>query len=139
MNVLDYYNPHKKFFFRVEAALVPDSYGVNYLNIKPTLVRSHYGLVLDKIRDDISYTYDRNDVSLVPREGHRLFMGYCFFLKNIIEYNERTYKRIQDIISSFGGVNQALTMAAVFINLLYNKFIVLSDTEKFLNCSIIVE
>ena len=139
MNVLDYYNPHKKFFFRVEAALVPDSYGVNYLNIKPTLVRSHYGLVLDKIRDDISYTYDRNDVSLVPREGHRLFMGYCFFLKNIIEYNERTYKRIQDIISSFGGVNQALTMAAVFINLLYNKFIVLSDTEKLLNCSIIVE
>ena len=139
MNVLDYYNPHKKMIYRIESNLVQESYGINNININPTLVRTHNGLFLDKIRDDPSYTYDRNDATITAREGQKFFMTYCFYLKNTMQYNERTYRRVQDIISSFGGVNQALTMAAAFVNLLYNKFIVLSDTENLLNSSIIIE
>ena len=43
-------------------------------------------------------------------------MVYCFFLKNIQEYYERTYKRIQDVISSIGGINQAITIIAIYLN-----------------------
>ena len=66
-------------------------------------------------------------------------MVYCFFLKNMMEYYQRTYKRIQDVISNIGGINQAITIIAVYLNNFYNSFIVLYDTELLLNSSIHLE
>ena len=63
-------------------------------------------------------------------------MVYCFFLKNMQEYYERTYKRVQDVASSIGGINQVITIIAIYLNSLYNNYIVLSDTEILLHSSI---
>ena len=63
-------------------------------------------------------------------------MVYNFVLKNIQEYYERTYKRIQDVISSIGGINQAITIIAIYLNSFYNNYVVLSDTEILLHSSI---
>ena len=49
-----------------------------------------------------------------------------------MNYNERTYKRIQDVISSIGGIYQVTIVIASIINRLYNKYIVLCDTEMLL-------
>ena len=46
-----------------------------------------------------------------------------------MEYYERTYRRMQEVISSIGGINQAITIIAIHLNYLYNSYIVLSDTE----------
>ena len=46
---------------------------------------------------------------------------------------------MQDVISSVGGIYQAITIVAYFINSLYNKFIVLSDTEVLLHSFIYSE
>ena len=40
----------------------------------------------------------------------------AFFLSNNQKYYERSYKRIQDIISNIGGINQAITIIAIIIN-----------------------
>ncbi len=80
--------------------------------------------------------FDRNDVYINDNSSNNLFMAYGFFLKNIMEYYERTYKRIQDVISSIGGINQAITLIAIYLNTFYNNFIVLSDTELLLHSSI---
>ena len=63
-------------------------------------------------------------------------MVYNFVLKNIQEYYERAYKRIQDVISSIGGINQAITIIAIYLNSFYNNCIILSDTELLLHSSI---
>jgi hypothetical protein len=63
-------------------------------------------------------------------------MVYNFILKNMQEYYERTYKRIQDVISSIGGINQVITIFAIYLNSFYNNYIVLSDTEALLHSSI---
>ena len=47
-------------------------------------------------------------------------MYFCFYLKNTQDYFERTYKRIQDVISKIGGINQAITIIAAFLNNLYH-------------------
>ena len=47
-------------------------------------------------------------------------------------FYERTYQRIQDIFSYIGGVNSIINILAIMINRIYNKFITLCDTEKFL-------
>ena len=66
-------------------------------------------------------------------------MDIVFFLKNIEEYYERAYKRVQEVISSIGGINQAITIISVYINYLYNNYIILSDTEALLDSAIRVE
>ena len=75
---------------------------------------------------------DRNDVFTYPNENHELYMVYYFWLKNRMNYYERNYKRLQDVTSSIGGIYQIVTVLAVFENRLFNKYIVLSDTEKLL-------
>jgi len=66
-------------------------------------------------------------------------MGYCFWLKNTMHYYERHYKRIQDLFSSIGGIYQVITIIAIYINSLYNNYIVLIDTKNLLNFSIHTE
>ena len=55
---------------------------------------------------------------------------------NRVDYYERKYKRLQDIISNIGGFYQFIAFSAVFINRFYNSFIILFDTEDLLNSSI---
>ena len=57
-------------------------------------------------------------------------------MSNRQNYYERKYKRIQDIISDIGGINQFITIVATSINFLFNDYIVLSDTQNLLFSSI---
>lgn len=139
INVGDYETPNNQYFYRIETPLNNEQYSSNDINISPTLVKSHDGLFYDHIREDVSYMYDRNDVYIGTKNGKNIFISYCFFLKNIMEYYERTYKKIQDLISCIGGVNQTITIIALYLNFLYNKFVILSDTELLLHSSIHIE
>jgi hypothetical protein len=139
INILDYDNPINKFIYRMETPLYKEQYSTNSININPVLVRTHNGLILDNIKDDVTYMLDRNDVYISERKGANMYMGYCFFLKNNNEYYERTYKRIQEVISSIGGINQAITIIAIYLNYLYNNYVVLSDTEMLLHSLIHTE
>ena len=135
INVLNYDYPKYQFFYRLENPFDISHYTANDINISPTLLRTHDGLIFDNIKEQESYVFDRNDVYIEENNGD-VYMVYVFFLKNIMEYYERIYKRIQDVISSIGGINQAITIIAMSLNKLYNSYIILSDTELLLRSSI---
>ena len=104
MNILDYDNPIKKFIFRIESPFSSTQYSANELNFNPSLIKTHKGLIFDNIKEDISYSFDRNDVYIDDRGQVNIYASYTFFLKNY----ERKYKRIQDIISNIGGIYKLL-------------------------------
>ena len=135
INLLNYDNPNYQFLYRLENPFEITHYTANDINIKPSLLKTHDGLVFDSIKEQESYVFDRNDV-YIEENNENVYMVYVFFLKNIMEYYERIYKRIQDVISSIGGINQAITIIAISVNKLYNNYIVLSDTEILLHSSI---
>ena len=139
INVLDYKNPNKQSIFRIESPFSSTQYSENDVNFNPTSLKTHNGLVFDKIKEELSYSFDRNDVYIGNREQNNLFMVYTFFLKNIMNYYERKYKRIQDIISNIGGIYKFITIVAIYINSIYSNYIVLSDTLALLNSSIHIE
>jgi hypothetical protein len=56
-----------------------------------------------------------------------------------MNYYVRKYKRIQDTISSIGGIYKFITIVAIYINSIYSNYIVLSDTLVLLNSSIHIE
>ena len=53
-------------------------------------------------------------------------------MSNNEKYYERSYKRIQEVISNIGGINQAITLFVFILNKLYNNFIILFDTKNLL-------
>ena len=139
VDVLNYKNPNTKFLNRVENAINFGNYPMNNLNFNPVLLKTHNGLVLDHIEEKEAYIYERNDVLTYQSNGIEIYTIYCFFLSNNQKYYERTYKRIQDVISNIGGINQAITIIAIIINKLYNNYIILCDTENLLFSTVDLE
>jgi len=135
MNFLDYKNPNKQYIFRLESPFSSTQFSSNDLNFNPSLLKTHKGLVFDVIKQDISYSFDRNDVYIGDRNQTPIFISYTFFLKNIMNYYERYYKRVQEIISSIGGIYKFITIVAIYINSLYSNYIILSDTFGLLHSS----
>ena len=139
IDVLNYKNPTTKFFYNVETGLHISDYTVNHINMNPTLIKTYNGLVFDKSEEELSYSFERNDAYNFQNKDTEIYMAYYFWLKNRINYYERSYKRIQDVISSIGGIYQVAVVIASIINRLYNKYIVLCDTEMLLFYSIYTE
>ena len=66
-------------------------------------------------------------------------MIYYFWLVNRLNYCERTYNRLQDLISDIGGTYEVIITLFILINKIFNYYAILGDTEKLLNlcpCSI---
>ena len=129
---LNYKNPNTTFFNIIENSIQKSSYPVNHLNFHSALIKTHNGLIFDHKEENKAYIYERNDVFTFSNNNTGIHTVYFFWLKNSQHYYERNYKRIQDLISDIGGISQFITFVAFYINYLFNKYIILSDTEDLL-------
>ena len=136
INVLDYKNPKKNFIYRLESIFSTSQYSINEIGFNPNKIKTHDGLIFNNIKEEISYSFEKNDVYIEDKGETDLFMVYSFLLKNIMNYYERSYRRIQDIFSSIGGIYNIVIIFATYLNSLYNEFVVLSDTHILLHNSI---
>ena len=130
INALDYAHCYKSFFYKIMDTYKKDFYTLTEINISPTKVRTFNGLIIDKYEDDVSYIFENKIQSAQESSGNNLYAGFTFYLQNIMNYYERRYKKIQDVISDIGGCYQVVSIVAIFLNKIYNNFIVLIDTEK---------
>ena len=64
----------------------------------------------------MSFTFERNDEFTYNVPNSNIFCMYNLWLKNRMQCYDRTYKKIQDVISNIGGVAQGITYIAVFLN-----------------------
>ena len=108
VDVLDYKEPKKKYIYSVENAIDKDNYSVNHINLDPVLITTHDGIAFDKSRKEMSYTFERNDVFTYNEPDTDIFCIYNLWLKNRMQCFDRTYKKIQDVISEIGGIAQAI-------------------------------
>ena len=136
IEIINYEKPKKKFIDVIEGMLYKNEYAVNHLNFDPVQVRTHNGLIFNNIKEESLHIFERNDVFTSAKNENDIFTAYVFWLKNTMHFHERDYKRIQDVISSIGGIYQFITIVAIYINTLYNNYIILSDTEDLLKSNI---
>ena len=62
-------------------------------------------------------------------------MVYYFWLKNNENYYERIYKTITDVLSSIGGISNAIIFIVRIINKVINQYTALKDIKSILNSS----
>jgi hypothetical protein len=132
-DVLNYKKPHTKYFSRIENTIVKDNYSVNHLNFNPSIVNTHDGLIFENSKQDVSYTFERNDAFVVSQEGTTIFSIYNIWLKNRLQCYDRTYKKIQDVISDIGGISEVVTAVAAFFNCFFNKYTIMMNVEKIIS------
>ena len=132
VNILHYKKPLTKYIYKIETTIYQNQYSINNINFNPATIETNNGLFTEKIKQEISYIFQRNDVFISETNGLDIYSAFCIWIKNTNMFYDRTYKKMQDIISSFGGINAVIHFIAILINRLYNKYIVLCDTEKLL-------
>ena len=169
VDVLNYEEPNRKYFYRIESKISKDSLSQNHLNFNPSIVKTYNGLLWEHKDIKNSYVFERNDVIMTqysPESDNEMkpipsnkqesvnefedqlenkelkvednemdldndviYMAYYFWLENRIQDYIRNYKKIQDILSSIGGIYQVITIIAGIINNFYNNYITLCDTQ----------
>ena len=138
IDVLNYKKPITKFIYKIESTLQTNSYPTNHLNFNPSLIKTYNGLIFENFNNDLSYSYERNDVNY-NNDNNNTYTVYYLWLNNRKNYYERNFKRIQDVISDIGGIFHFLSFFAIYLNRLYNNYIVLSDTDDLLRSLIYFE
>ena len=135
-DTLNYKMPFTKYFYQVTSAIINGLYIVNHLNFNPANMLTHNGIFMDNIIQESSYFFTQNEKHTVDQsiltEGQSLngcLIGIYFWMQNTLQYYERNYDRLQDVLSDIGGVNSIVVTISYFINLLINNFIILLDTE----------
>ena len=105
---------------------------MNHLNFNPTQIKTQDGYFVDNINEHMSIVYERNDVFIYANDGNDIYTVYRFWLNNREQYYERSYKKVQDVISAMGGIGHIVYIFAKFINYIYNYYIIISDTQSLL-------
>ena len=136
----DYRNPNKPYFSRLETPYESGLYSINNLKFNPPLIKTDYGIILQKIKEELTYAYDRSEEYTKDKGVNEdIYASYSFIFKNVMNESERKYKRIQDIISEIGGFYKFAQLFAYYLNYFYNSYIVLSDTQILLSNLIQIE
>jgi len=133
VDISNYSNPYKKYFEIIGNILLSNLYSVNHINFNPSVIKTYNGLISNKYDEEYAHVYERHDIYSFSRDKKDIYAIFVMWLKNKLYKNERSYKKLQDVFSSVGGIYQSITIIAAYINALYNQFITLSDTEVLLH------
>ena len=132
IDVLNYNNPINKYFYKIESKFDKDNLIVNHLNFKASVIKTHKGYIFEEDEKVCSYSYDRNDVFTYIRTSD-IYAGYTLYLNNRLNFYERTYKKIQDCLSSVGGILNIILYIMTCINNFINSYVILKDFNYLLN------
>ena len=150
-DVLNYKEPFAKYFYSISNLLYLNSYTVNNINFNPAMIKTHNGIIFDNVVEQHTYlfgqnekvtfdedfevkdefwkiTYDENGNKKTKSTG--IVSAFYFWMQNRLQYYERNYKRLQDVLSNIGGLSRIVFTSASLINWLMSDYITLLDTEE---------
>ena len=130
-DILNYDMPFTKYFYLVTSLITNGVYIINHLNFNPANVLTHNGFFFDNQVQEHSYYFTQNEKHTIDQsvlaEGQSIngcLIGIYLWMQNTLQYYERNYDRIQDTLSSIGGISRVVLSVSSIINLLVHNFII---------------
>ena len=130
-DMLNYDMPFTKYFYEVTSSMSTENFVIQHLNFNPATMLTHNGYFFDNQVEERSYFFIQNEKQTDTEDINGCVSGIYFWMQNTLQYYERTYDRIQDILSDIGGISSIVLTIAGILNLLIHNFIVILDTEDF--------
>jgi hypothetical protein len=152
-NVLNYDHPFESYFYSLNSMLYTNSFISNDIVFNPALLKTNYGIVFDRSRIKNAYMFSEiiivtndEEYALFDGEGTKIYdengkeirrssgfiATFNIYLGNRLQHYERTYQKLQDLLSKIGGFGKTTFLIASTINIIFFKFITVLDTEDFL-------
>ena len=140
-DMLNYDMPFTKYFYEVTSAISAGNLVIQHLNFNPANMLTHNGFFFDNQVKEEAYFFIQNekqtitDVALqddpehFPKKTNGCVIGVYFWMQNTLQYYERNYDRIQDILGDIGGISSIVLTIASVLNVLIHNFIIILDTE----------
>src|SRR5690606_30391924 len=78
-----------------------------------------------------SFVFEQNEKisTLKKTDEEKLVQArYSFFMQNMIQINDRSYIRLQDMLANLGGVVKALQLLGIIVNYLFEEYQKLFNT-----------
>ena len=130
VDVADYKNPSIKYFYKFTSGMFIDtSFTVNHLNYNPITIRTNKGLVFDQIVEDNSFMFYQNEKTSMITDDYRILGSFYFWMQNNVQLYERSYKKLQEILGSIGGMFQIIIGVAKILNTLFNDYQIHKDSN----------
>ena len=136
--MLNYKIPFTTFFKSITSGILDNYFIIQNLNFNPATMVTHDGLFLE--HEDIKNSYfliQNEKMTLIEQElrnksqsTNGCLIGIYFWMQNILQYYERHYDKVQDVLSQIGGIKSIVLTIISTLNLLIHKFIVILDTEE---------
>ena len=130
-DILNYEKPFTKYLYEVTSEIANNYFAVQHLNFNPANILTHNGFFFDNQVKEEAYIFTQNDKQNIEGNIHGCLIGVFYWMQNTLQYYERNYDRIQDILSNIGGISRTVSTVAFLLNLLVNNYIVLLNTEEF--------
>ena len=122
--------PFTKYFYEVTSAIASENLAIQHLNFNPAYMLTHNGYFFDNRVEEHAYFFTQNEKQTKTTDLKGCLIGVFFWMQNTLQYYERTYDRIQDILSDIGGISSIVLTIGGILNLLIHNFIVVLDTEN---------
>ena len=132
-DILNYTTPYRKYFYSISNGLFEESYTTNHLNLNPTKLISDEGTFFVSKKETLSYFFDLNEKVTSSSGDSGIYVAFYFWMQNRMQYYERVYEKVQDVLSDVGGLCSIVLTIAELINILVSKYINLYDTQNYLN------
>ena len=132
VDIKNYKKPLIYSFISVTSGFSPSAFSANYLNFQPLSIISNDGLFLNSKWEKNIYKYEQNEKQTWENINGILGAYYFWLQNNAITY-ERNYKKIQNMLSDFGGISHTFYMIAYLFNYIIYKFSMLNDINKLLH------
>ena len=132
-DILNYSTPYRKYFYSISNGLFEESYTTNHLNLNPTKLISDEGIFFGHKKETLSYFFDINEKITSKSEESGIYVAFYFWMQNRMQYYERVYKKVQDVLSEIGGLCSIVLTFAEVINFIISKYISLFDTQSYMN------
>ena len=129
-DVLNYKEPFTYYINSITSALtMSTTISLNNLNFNPSLMRTHNGLFMDNLVQEKSHSFIQNEKQTVNKQGKNAVTAFYFWMQNNMIYNERYYKKFQDLLSNIGGLGSFILLIGLSINKLVSYYVILLDTQ----------
>ena len=129
-DALNYKEPFTYYINSITSGLtISETISLNHLNFNPNKIRTHNGIFMENLVEENSYSFIQNEKVALNKQGKNAVSTFYFWMQNNMIYNERYYKKFQDLLSNIGGLGSFILLIGLFINSLVSYYVILLDTQ----------
>ena len=128
----NYKKPIQKYIQSISAGMGSiHSFEETYIFYSPLKVKTLENSFFERYNDLESLYFDTNiKLSASNSKQYFKYTRFTHFIQNNVQIYERRYDDILELLSHLGGIIQCIFNIFYWINYFYNKYIIVSDTNK---------